>query len=353
MSLAEINQMSDCVMQEESPYFFSSGRSAIMAVIQLTDAATKKIALPYFTCHSVIEPFVKKGCEIVFYAVEEDLRVNEKYLVQFCNEEQPYLLFYHDYFGLNDSNRWENIYSQLHNHLIFVNDQTHSFFSAQKNLSSHFSLMSIRKWGGISEGGILSIHFSNERKVIYEERSKQDKRLENYKQASLAKRLYLNGDTSVNKEDFRAMFYLSESFFDAENGVYPIHRNGISSWNALLRTDFIDKRRSNFGVLENGWKLDWTDWGKPIIKYSNGMTPLYFPILLGVNRKRFQDFLAAEKIYAPIIWPKSSLIEIQGNDIFYNQLICIPIDQRYSEVEMSHVLRVIAAFDESLKDERN
>lgn len=353
LNYSELDMRTEILIQHESPYFFSSGRSAIMAMIQLAKAQGKKVALPYFTCHSVIEPFDKMGCEIIYYPIELDLKVNEKSMARFCHSEQPYLLFYHDYFGLNESQKWQNLYEEFQGSVIFVNDQTHSFFSTQKSVSSHYSLMSIRKWGGISEGGFLKVIAGSNRGLMYENRPEDDLRLECYANASQLKEAYFKGDAVVSKDDFRSLFYQSESFFDAENGVYPINQIGIITWNKLLQSDFAVKRSANFQALEDGWLEEWGDWGIPVFQYSIGITPLYFPVLLRIERLKLQTFLANRRVYAPIIWPKSALIQSNGDDRLYNQLLCIPIDQRYGEDEMKFILKLLADFHLWISDDRN
>jgi hypothetical protein len=343
----------ECVFQDKSPYFFSSGRSAILAMIQLTKAEGKKVAMPYFTCHSVIEPFVKRECQIVYYPIELDLKVDEKAMRDFCYLEQPYLLFYHDYFGLNEAEKWQNIYNELQDNVIFVNDQTHSFFNAQASAMSHYSLMSIRKWGGISEGGVLRVNQGVEASVVYANRPETDGRLKSYNEASQLKEAYLHGDEGISKESFRALFYQSESFFDLEDEVYPIHKTAMLAWVHFLQSDFSERRKYNFQLLDSGWMKEWTIWGEPVIEFSGDVTPLYFPVMLKVNRKKLQNFLAANKVYAPIIWPKSTLIHADGDDTLYHQLLCIPIDQRYGAEEMKAVIQLFADFHLIVCDERN
>lgn len=353
LNYSELDIRTEILIQHESPYFFSSGRSAIMAMIQLANAQGKKVALPYFTCHSVIEPFDKMGCEIIYYPTEINLKVDVSTMIKFCDLEQPYLLLYHDYFGLNEGGEWNLIFNEFKHRLIFVNDQTHSFFSAQKNHSSHYSLMSIRKWGGISEGGFLKVLAGSNRGLIYENRPEDDLRLECYTKASQLKDAYLKGDTLVSKDDFRRLFYQSESFFDAENGIFPINQIGIITWNKLLESDFAVKRSANFQALEDGWLEEWRNWGIPVFEYSIGITPLYFPVLLRIERLKLQTFLAHQRVYAPIIWPKSTLIQSNGDDTLYNQLLCIPIDQRYGEDEMKCILKLLADFHLWICDDRN
>jgi hypothetical protein len=162
----------------------------------------------------------------------------------------------------------------------------------------------------------------------------------------------LNGDDSVNKDDFRNLFYKSESFFDTEDGIYPINQFGLAAWNNLLKSDFKEKRISNYRLLQDGWMHEWRSWGLPLLPYSIGITPLYFPVLLRIERLKFQKYLVKHSVYVPIIWPKSQLINAAGDDTLYDSLICIPIDQRYGEGDMQRILSLLQQFDTELRNER-
>ncbi len=335
------------VEQVGSSYFFSSGRAAILAMIQLSNAAGKKVALPYFTCHSVIEPFDRAGCELVFYPVNPKLRLDEMTMIEFCSKEQPFLLLYHDYFGNVQEEIWKELWVAFQDQILFVNDQTHSFFGVNESYA-HFSLMSMRKWGAISEGGMLRVPSKMSFGFDYANRLASDVRLECYVQASELKLEYLNNDQSKEKELFRKLFYQSESFFDQEQEVYPMHPTALTAWRQLLDADFRQRRKRNSLILSDAWSVEWNIWGEPIFDASSTAVPLYFPILLKVERKLFQIFLAERNVYAPIIWPKSSLISIKGDDVLYNQLICLPIDQRYGESDMNRLVCILDEFHNQL-----
>ena len=60
--------------------------------------------------------------------------------------------------------------------------------------------------------------------------------------------------------------------------------------------------------------------------------------------KAFQTYLAENKIYAPIIWPKSDLCNNSINlevDWIYRNILSIPCDQRYSMEDMERVVEII------------
>ena len=76
-------------------------------------------------------------------------------------------------------------------------------------------------------------------------------------------------------------------------------------------------------------------------------TPIYFCIRCNGYRDEIQKKLAMENIYAPIIWPKSKYlgkINSSLNQFFYNDLLCIPCDQRYNLHDMDRIVEKTVYF---------
>ena len=63
------------------------------------------------------------------------------------------------------------------------------------------------------------------------------------------------------------------------------------------------------------------------------------------HRKDLQKYLASKDIYAPVIWPNEVSFEVDENTQYlYEDLLCIPVDQRYSLEDMSRVANEIINF---------
>ena len=70
--------------------------------------------------------------------------------------------------------------------------------------------------------------------------------------------------------------------------------------------------------------------------------PLFFPIYVK-ERTEFQKRLAENEIYAPVLWPvhtKELLINGTIKQI-YDEILMLPIDQRYGREDMKRMLEVI------------
>lgn len=75
---------------------------------------------------------------------------------------------------------------------------------------------------------------------------------------------------------------------------------------------------------------------------SNTLAPLYFPLYVE-NREQLQKELAANHIYAPILWGiETDSVRINKTiDYIYSHILVIPIDQRYDESDMAVIAELI------------
>jgi hypothetical protein len=79
---------------------------------------------------------------------------------------------------------------------------------------------------------------------------------------------------------------------------------------------------------------------KPLFDYlPDEVVPLYMPVL-AEDRTAVQLYLRENLIYAPVIWPKAEGILHLSEDTqyLYDHMLCIPVDQRYSEDDMKRIV---------------
>ena len=126
-------------------------------------------------------------------------------------------------------------------------------------------------------------------------------------------------------------------------------KGSIETLDIYRKTNFepvIKRRINNYNRL---WELL-----KPITciklvlgKANDKVVPLYLPLYVKQGkRKELQHFLAIRDIYCPVIWPKYNLIiNISKNtEYIYDNILCIPIDQRYGIEEMEKIAKYISEF---------
>ena len=206
--------------------WLSTGRSAISYTIQFIEECTpqlkKKAVLPSFTCHTVIEPFLKAGFDVCYYKVENDLSASTDDILKTAIEHDASIVLFHRYFGFDTLAGQVDIMCDLLRQLgkYTIEDCTQCLYSVFPKSNADFFVGSIRKWHGTPDGG-----FVVSRDVVLESKPIQtDLRLERAKvEASYAKYNYLfkhKGD----KAAFLRMYRLAEDILSNQKILYAISK---------------------------------------------------------------------------------------------------------------------------------
>ena len=135
----------------------STGRAAIKFILSniIKKAKIKKCWLPSYLCGTIIQPFRELSLDYEFYNLKENLQLDIDYLSK--RIEKNDLVFTINYFNLLHNNKVVEFLRKLKNNdVISIEDLTHSFLN--NNIFSYkisdYSIISLRKWFGIPDGGI-------------------------------------------------------------------------------------------------------------------------------------------------------------------------------------------------------
>ena len=312
--------------------WLSTGRSAITyALRHIRCSGAKKTALlPPFTCHTVIQPFLNEGYEVVPYTVREDLTTDPKRLLEMVCTYRPSVLLFHHYFGFQTFPDVMADLSELG--VTTIEDRTQCLYSGFPQYSADYTVASIRKWCGVPDGGFAvrkSGQFSDKPTV-------PDHALEQAKlKASYAKYRYIC-DNVGDKSAFLQMYREAEDILTAQNQLYSIS-NTAKLVQMNLQIDCMKQhRRNNFATLHRHLR---GKWKLPFASLPDDVTPLYFPFF-AEDRAEVQDQLRRKDIYAPIVWPQPEQYDAPNAAAMnlYEHLLCIPIDQRYDTEDMYRVI---------------
>ena len=272
----------------------------------------KKVYIPYFTCEVLLEPFKKLKVDYEFYHIDE--RFEPIFNYDNIKLEEGFL--YTNYFGLKDA--FINDLSTIVSNLIIDNAQ--SFFS--EPIINVDTFYSARKFFGISDGAYL---FCN--KNLNEE-FEQDK---SYNRMS---HLLIRADQNAE------VGYSEFSINDAALVNQPIKRMSNLTHKILNSIDYElvkTKRIENFQFLNRFLK------DRNLLKFeeSNTQVPLVYPFW--TKDVTFKKKLNNHKIYTASYWPnvkkwcKKDCLEVQ----LTNELIHLPIDQRYTIEDMRKILEYV------------
>ncbi|NLC26513.1 MAG: hypothetical protein GX777_07845 [Fastidiosipila sp.] len=326
----------------EDKAYFSTARQAIRFCLQDLQADKKTALLPEFTCASVIQPFQQEGFSLYFYPLDAKLRVSTKTINELLVKHKADVLLMHPYFGFNTIDEDEAIIEGT----TVIYDATQSFFSGFSYSQADYIVASIRKWGPFPEGAYCVKRYGEfANKARFPE---DEEYLTLIKQAFLRKAAYIEQD-SGDKDEFRKLYSQAQTIIRSRSDLY---RMSEESMNIYKRYDFasmICSRRANYQTL-----LEYSSWDKlgdlisPVL--SAEVVPLYFTMMLTKTpREKFQHHLAGHDIYAPVIWPKAPFFDTRGvgeqADRIYSRILSIPMDQRYSTVDMQKIISVIELYE--------
>ncbi len=319
--------------------YVSSGRDGIRLIIQQHHFNEKIVLLPVFTCESIIKPFIDAKFQLFFYDINQDLSVNLSDFEQKLSIHKPSFIFLQSYFGFNTNSNVEQVISnyKLNNACLIANDLTHSWLSDHKEVESDFYVISLRKWLEIADGGlVLSNHKINNKGIVNEARAII---LANFNEASLLKSSFVEHANEELKQKYRALFYQNEDLYDRSEGIYKMNESSLIRFKHYNWSKTVNRRRNNYQyILNNLLHKDIT----PIFaQLPANVVPLYFPFYTN-SRTTLQKKFAENSIYAPIIWPLSTVVEKTANSNYiYESILCLPIDQRYDLSDMERITKTI------------
>ncbi|MDK0977610.1 DegT/DnrJ/EryC1/StrS family aminotransferase [Clostridium perfringens] len=318
--------------------FLSSGRDALKKLIKEI-GKNKTILLPGFTCSSVIIPFINNGYKVHFYDLKNNLEVDVELFLRKIKEVSPDIILIHSYFGFDTVKNIRSLLKDIRkNNIIVVEDITQRIYSKFDFVQSDYIVSSLRKWFAIPDGGVL-IKRLNDLKL------KEDKKINN-KLCDLSlkmydiKKQYIKNGNLILKEKYYQIFKETKFEFEIWHEIYSMSSKSIEIYNSVNLDTIKYKRYKNYKyLLENLSDLE----GIEIIFKSieENIVPLYFPIFVknGI-RDVIQKKMAEKNIYCPIIWPISKFVfsKINYTTInIYNEILCIPCDQRYNLDEIKFV----------------
>lgn len=323
----------------------SSGRTAISLILKTilsTNYKGKKIAfVPSFTCDSVIEPFIDNNFKVETYCIDDNLDINFIKFKEKFIKVNPDLVLIHSYFGFNTSRNINKIIDFLKDkQVVVIEDVTQNLYSESTWVSSDYKIASLRKWLPLTNGAFA---FSKNKKFDYKIAS-YNKKLDKVKlEASIEKYKYLNNDKG-DKEKYLKLFLEAEDILNNDKlirSMSPISKyiQYTSDINELR-----NKRIENYNYLNNNI-INIIEIKKLTPLATKSEIPLYFAMLVE-DRNGLQNYLRQNNVYAPIIWPfpKIKIDICETTKRLYNNILCIPCDQRYDLEDMERILGLIKEF---------
>lgn len=291
----------------------NSGRNALEYILRSIPVISK-IWLPYYTCKVLLEPLGKLGIPYSFYSINEHLELKD--LIDLKPNE--YLLVT-NYFGIKDS--YIQSLSRIYGKQLIV-DNAQAFYC--EPVAGIKTVYSPRKFVGVPDGGIAYVvngcdATQFEYDCSYERCSHLLKRYD--LGASRGYADFCTNSHNLVNQPIRRMSHLTEALLSNVNF-----------------TSIRQQRIENFTRLHQ--ILDRTNL-LSIPSVERFACPMVYPYF--IEDSSLKQRLIANKVFVATYWP-NVLEWCKTRDLEYqlaNNILALPIDQRYKEEEMNKILAIL------------
>lgn len=290
----------------------NTGRNCLEYILRVR--GYKKVYVPYYTCEAVMEPINKLGIPYDFYHIDIHFEIRDRFTLK-----DGEALLYTNYFGLKQ--RYvEQLAEKIGSRLIV--DNTQAFYA--KSIPGIDTFYTCRKFFGVPDGAYL--YCDKELDEDIEPDYSYDR------VAHLVKRIDLSAEDGF--KDFRRV----------DDGLdnQPIRKMSKLTQRMMQGIGFetaAQRRRVNFQLLQDALGKE----NNIELQLEDDAVPMVYPYLVPVEGLR--EKLIENKIFIARYWP-NVLEWAKPNDIDYLlafQMQPLPIDQRYSEVELSRIIKIVRA----------
>lgn len=327
--------------------FLSSGRAAILYAIKDIKKIKRKknliAIIPSFTCETVLNPFLNENIETYVYDINENLEIDLMKLSNQINLINPDIVLIHRYYGFETVKGINSIIQKYKNsECVFIEDRTQCLFSNIISLDVDYIIGSFRKWAALPDGGFcikINDSFSFDNIPQYSDDYLVEKKMKAFQQ----KKQYMINDIG-EKKIFLNSYRMAEAILDEERDFFSmsdVSKNILEAWDIK---NLREKRRNNYSYVYS--KIKCNSHIKCITKeLIDSVVPLYL-VIRSQRRNELQIILRNNDIFAPIVWPKPDRIPTVSKivDEIYNEVLCLPIDQRYGIDDMKRMVEIVKEF---------
>lgn len=290
----------------------NSGRNAFEYI--LIHKKYKKVYIPFYTCDVILQPLKRCGVAYEFY------RINQDFSPRLKSISKDEAILYVNYFGLLGESILE--LRERYSNIIVDNSQAYYDFP----LKSTPTFYSPRKFFGLPDGGFAFVDGKPSVKLTKDFSAHRIShlitRIEKGAEAGYSE--FKENDSTLDNMPIRIMSSLTDGL------INNINFDKIKS-----------QRLNNFSILHKS--LSKTNELSYIIDQFDFICPMVYPYLSNGNLL-LREKLIDDKIFVATYWPNvSEWLEDKSSFEVYlqNNLIPLPIDQRYGELEMRHIIQRI------------
>ncbi|MDE5773921.1 MAG: hypothetical protein K2H86_05640 [Muribaculaceae bacterium] len=293
----------------------NSARHALEYILSL-QSDIDSVWLPTYTCEVVYEPLKRRGVKVLRYNIDRNLKIPQ--LPQIGPED---IIILNNYYGILDA--YINKIARLYGQNVII-DNAQAWYADSDNGFRAF--YSPRKFFGLPDGGI-AVNVPEETGIIDRDKS--------YDRCShLLKRIDVSA--SAGYHDFT-----ENSAKLSDIGMMRMSNLTGRLLNVIDCEKAKNIRLKNFAYLSGN--LDSINE----LELPGAQTyecPMVYPLLVE-NGARIRRHLIENNIFVATYWPNVLEECPKHSDEYYlaDNLLALPIDQRYGEEDMKRIVSVIKA----------
>lgn len=321
--------------------YLRSGREALLYVSLNCKPSeeTPVILLPAYSCWSMSAPFEKTGWRVIYYRLNEDLKVNLEYLDCLLNELCPAAILTMNFFGSASTNDAVAMVNKFCPSCLIIEDFSHCTFSIKMiyNPVVDYYVSSIRKSIGVCDGGVVISKMATDHSFIESE----DSTLAELRYTAQSNKIGYNFSKDQNvKSKFLSEIRDGEGILNVFTTVHAISSCAQRMLALVNSKEIVFARKHNMEhlleLLEGKVKM------VPGLARSLDGAPFSLPILVE-NRDELQGILAKRGVFAPVIWPicNEARKVCQVSAKVSDKMLSLPIDQRYDYDDIEDIAEVI------------
>ena len=293
----------------EDAIALNCGRNALAYLCEAKNI--RKVYIPYFLCSSVPDLLNKIDVEFSYYHIDSYFRpiFNKKLF----DNEYLYIVNYYAQIGNVEIQKWKDKYQNV------IIDNAQSYY--QLPIKNTDTLYTCRKFFGVSDGAFLYTNAKLNRILPLEE--------------SFDRMQFLTGRFERSANEFYKEYVENNRLFVNE----PIKEMSKLTNNLLCGIDYSKHaiiRQNNFDYLYHAFSN--RNELELMVPYGAFMYPLLIE-----NGSKVRKLLQSKKIYIPTLWP--NVLDIVDNDSleyhYANDILPIPVDQRYNLEDMEYLVKVV------------
>lgn len=288
---------------------FNTGRNCLEYILRARNY--RKIYLPKYSCHAIMEPILKLDIEYEKYLITKDLE--PQHILEIKDDECILII---NYFGMKG--KYISNISKRVNNLIVDNSQ--AFFEPPiKGVDTFYSA---RKFFGVADGAYLSTDCNTfmdfEQEISWKRSEHLLRRLENG--ANDGYPAFLKNEEYLCGKEIRLMSEFTQKILAGINYTSAKNRRNRNFQYLHLKLKSLNKLTFNDAEIDG---------------------PMVYPIY--IENELLRDELIRQKIFVASYW-SNVLQECKPESTEYKlakYLLPLPVDQRYGLLDMDRICNVL------------